>query len=213
MHAQNKISSIIKPSKSSNNSLDPKKNALLWVKFVEGDMNAFKTLYNSHYQMLYNYGSKYLKTSEVNDCIHDTFLTILKYKNTTTDVKNVKAYLFRSFRNQIFKNKKNKKIKLQFIEGTIPTKEDDNINTPILKELKQLIEKLSPREREIVYLKYFQGFDNFEISELLEIKYQTVRNILANAIKKLRTLCDDFTHLLFILFSEKKIKKSKILLF
>jgi len=163
--------------------------------------------------MLYNYGSKYLKTSEVTDCIHDTFLIILQYKNTHVEVKNVKAYLFRSFRNQIFKLKKTKKIKLHFIEGTIPSNDHSDNNDSILKELRQFIEKLSPREREIVYLKYFQGFDNFEISELLEIKYQTVRNILANAIKKLRALCDDFTHLLFILFSDKKIKKSKILIF
>ena len=188
---------------SQNNSTIESQEQL-WNSFIAGDMASFQTIYNSHYQMLFNFGKRYLNPSEVEDCIHDTFLNILNYKNHTTKVKNVKAYLFKSFRNQIFKVKKKAKLEFNLIEGTIPYEEDDHSKEIILKDLKKLIEKLSPREREIIYLKYFQNFNNFEISETLDIKYQTVRNILAGAIKKLRTLGEDYIHLLFLLFSEKE---------
>lgn len=193
--------------KLSHKKSDNKKLSLLWVQFIDGDMDAFKTIYNNHYQSLFNFGSRYLNPSEVKDCIHDTFLSILNYKNKSSDVKDVKSYLFRCLRNQIFKIKQNTKIEFSFIEGTIPAKNKDKNNEPILKEVKKLIEQLSPREREIVYLKYFQEFTNFEIAESLDIKYQTVRNILTGAIKKLRVLGDDFTHLLFLLFKNKKTEK------
>ena len=174
----------------------------LWALFVEGDSVAFNTIYNFYYQMLYNFGSRFLDASEVEDCMHDTFLNILKYKNSARDVTNVKAYLFKCFRNQIYKFKKKRKLEFNLIEGTVPYEEDNRDTELLLSRLKEIINKLSPREREIVYLKYFQGFNNIEISELLEINYQTVRNILANAIKKLRVLGENCIELLFLLFSK-----------
>ncbi len=173
-------------------------NEELWIKFLEGDMKAFHSIYNSHYKMLYNFGLKFLKPAKVEDCIHDTFLNILNYKTTISEVKNVKAYLFKSFRNQAFKLINSNKLDFNLVEGNIPSRDDDYDNEKSIIVLKQLIEKLSPREREIIYLKYFQGFNNIEISELLGIKYQTVRNILSGAIKKMRVLGDDFMHVLFI---------------
>lgn len=190
-----------KPLNDLQNNSTNESQEQLWDSFIDGNMASFQTIYNSNYQMLYNFGKRYLNPTEVEDCIHDTFLNILNYKNHTTKVKNVKAYLYKSFRNQIFKVKKKSKLEFNLIEDTIPYEEDDHSKEIILKELKQLIEKLSPREREIIYLKYYQNFNNFEISESLDIKYQTVRNILAGAIKKLRTLGDNYIQLLFLHFS------------
>lgn len=174
----------------------------LWSLFINGDMTAFNAIYSYHYEMLYNFGKRYLKSYEVEDCIHDTFLNILNSKNTKPEVRNIKAYLFICLRNQIYKYKKENKLEFSLIEGTIPNEDNDQNRDEILKELKKLIAQLSPREKELVYLKYFQNFNNFEISEMLDIKYQTVRNILAGAIKKLRILGNDYVHLLFLIFNK-----------
>jgi len=171
----------------------------LWILFLEGDIQAFHSVYSFHYQMLYNFGLKFLRPAKVEDCIHDTFLNILYYKDKIKNVKNVKAYLFKSFRNQAIKLLKDDKLDFNLIEGSIPQEEDNRDKEALLSQLKELILQLSPREREIVYLKYFQEFNNKEIAELLEIKYQTVRNILADAIKKMRVLGEDFVQLLFLI--------------
>lgn len=180
--------------------LKDKSQEQLWRLFIEGDMHAFNLIYSTHYQMLHNFGLKFLSTAEIEDAIHDTFLNLLSYKKSLKEVNNVKAYLFKCLRNQIFKIKKSNKLEFSLIEGTIQSDDETNDKEKALVELKKIILELSPREREIVYLKYFQSFNNKEIAELLDIKYQTVRNILANAIIKLRALGDDIIPLLFLLF-------------
>lgn len=192
----------MKKSLNSHNNSSQKSHSELWTSYVNGNQEAFKIIYNYYYQMLYNFGKRFLSASEIEDCIHDTFLNILKYKESSLEVKNVKAYLFKCFRNQVFKVKKNTQLEFDLNEGTIPYEEDNKDKELILKQLKKIIKELSPREREIVYLKYFQNFNNIEISELLDINYQTVRNILANAIKKLRVLGENYIELLFMLFNE-----------
>jgi RNA polymerase sigma factor (sigma-70 family) len=187
---------------SLQNSSNKNSQEDLWKLFMKGDMNAFHKIYDFHYQMMYNFGLRYINSNEVTDCVHDTFLNMIHYKDTISEVTNVKAYLFKSLRNHIYKVKKLKKREFDLIDGTIAYEEDNADKEKVLNELKLIIEKLSPREKEIIYLKYFQGFNNFEISELLDIKYQTVRNILAVAIKKLRKLGDNFIELLFLLFSK-----------
>lgn len=173
----------------------------LWLKFLKGDMTAFHHIYNFHYQMLYNFGLKFLKPALVEDCIHDTFLNILNYKENIKEVKNVKAYLFKSFRNQAVKTIKSNRLEFNLTEGSLAQEEDHSDKEKALIEIKKVILQLSPREREIVYLKYFQEFNNHEIAQLLGIKYQTVRNILAAAIKKLRLLSEDYVEFLIIIFS------------
>ncbi len=192
----------MKKSLSSHNDSNKKAHSDLWALFINGDQTAFHTIYSFYYQMLYNFGKRFLKSEEVEDCIHDTFLNILKYKSSEIEVSNVKAYLFKCLRNQIYKVKKTTSLEFDLNEGTVTYEDDDQDKELVLQQLKTIIDKLSPREREIVYLKYFQNFNNIEISELLEINYQTVRNTLANAIKKLRILGENYMELIFLLFSK-----------
>lgn len=184
----------------TSNILKDKSQEQLWMLFVEGDMHAFNLIYSAHYQMLHNFGVKFLSHSEIEDAIHDTFLNLLNYKKSLKEVNNVKGYLFKCLRNQIFKIKKSNKLEFSLVEETLQVDEQNNDKEEAIIELKKIIKQLSPREREIVYLKYFQQFNNKEIAELLDIKYQTVRNILANAIIKLRTLGNDIIQLLFLVF-------------
>lgn len=172
----------------------------LWALFINGDTEAFNLIYNFHYQMLYNFGKRFLNDSETQDAIHDTFLNILKYKNTTSEVKNIKAYLFRSLRNQIYKVKKAAQLDFELNNEIVQVEDNKQDKELIFKKLKEIIKELSPREQEIIYLKYFQNFNNIEISELLGINYQTVRNILGSAIKKLRVLGGSSHHIELLLF-------------
>ncbi len=98
----------------------------------------------------------------------------------------MKAYLFVSLRNLITNTNTSKKIIFQQIDPNISSEHNTSSKESILTELYKFLQKLSPRENEIIHLKYFQGFKNMEIAESLGLEYQTVRNTLNNAIKKLR---------------------------
>ncbi len=159
---------------------------LLWEQFIEGDMTSFQEIYETNYQRLYTFGLMYLTPDEVEDCIQNLFLYILQHRKSINRVKNVKAYLFVSLRNLITNANTSKKIVLQQIDPNLSSEHNTSSKESILTELYKFLQKLSPRENEIIHLKYFQGFKNMEIAESLGLEYQTVRNTLNNAIKKLR---------------------------
>ena len=158
----------------------------LWTAFVKGDMPSFRVIYETHYQLLYNFGLKYLQESEVEDCIQSMFLYILQHRKSSSKVKNVKAYLTVSLRNTIFKFKKNKEFNYVFIENLLIAEQVSISKEKLVIEVQKILAKLTPRENEIIKLKYFQNYKNMEIAEHLGIKYQTVRNILHNAFKKIK---------------------------
>jgi len=168
----------------STNELSPE---LLWKQFTKGDMASFHKIYENNYQNLYNFGLNYLAPDEVEDCIQNLFLYILQHRKSIKRIKKVEAYLFISFRNQISKIKKSKLI-FQQIDADLNIEQSPYSKESIIGELLNLLENLSPRENEIIHLKYYQDFKNIEIAELLGIEYQTVRNTLNNALKRLRTV-------------------------
>ena len=48
------------------------------------------------------------------------------------------------------------------------------------------IEQLSNRQKEIIYLKFYNGLSYEEISAVTQLKYQSVRNLFSVALKELR---------------------------
>jgi len=160
---------------------------ILWRNFIEGDMSSFRCLYTKYYQNLFSFGLNYLNSSETEDAIQNLFLYILQSRKSLSKVKNVKAYLFISFRNQIIKQRKAKNLAYVTIDlEAIIDVPNNAIKESTIKELFTYIKRLSPRENEIIQLKYFQKYKNQEIASSLNIKCQTVRNILTNAINKLK---------------------------
>jgi len=178
---------------------------LIWSEFLEDDMSAFHVIYRENYQLLFSFAMRFLSDKSASeDCLQTLFLHILSSRHKLPKVKSVKAYLMKSLRNQILNSKRAKINEFPLVADSEFDFKKKGLNESVYKQLKELIDKLSPRERELVYLKYFHGFRSTEISELLDIEYQTVRNILSNAISKMRKLGDDVLQLLLLIISNQK---------
>ena len=50
------------------------------------------------------------------------------------------------------------------------------------------LDELSPRQREIIYLRFYQNLSYEEIADIMDLNYQTSRNLLYKAIRSLRGL-------------------------
>ncbi len=74
-----------------------------WKSFSKGDMISFRRIYSDFYPKLFNFGLLFLNKYEVENLIQDTFLYILQHRINLSNIKNVKSYLFTSFRNRISK--------------------------------------------------------------------------------------------------------------
>lgn len=64
----------------------------------------------------------------------------------------------------------------------IAEQENEEKRTRVLNAVKQL----SPRQKEIIYLKYYQNLSYTQLEEVMSINYQVARNLLHQAMKMLK---------------------------
>lgn len=174
----------------------------LWQGLCSGDRNALAKLFTSTFESLYRYGYRIIPNSEkVRDAIQEVYYQLWKYRKNLSKPGSVRAYLFISLRRELLNRKKaalrREEIdKKYFDEEFDPllnyTKWDEilNLQEKESKELKKAIKKLTPRQREVIYLKYFEGLSTDEISKILEIRAQSIYNFLSEAVKMLRSFLD-----------------------
>lgn len=157
------------------------------------------SIYNLYVDDLFTYGTYLGYNREVvKDAIHDLFLKFLDDKNILNDVSNIKFYLFRSLRNRLLDMYKYQKehiglneyfaVEMQFniqvnVEDLIIEKEEQ---MQIKDEIEQMLNTLTDRQREIIYLRYIQEYDYNQISELLQINVHSCRKLVSKAICSLR---------------------------
>tara|TARA_R110000796_G_scaffold35017_1_gene89978 strand:+ start:65928 stop:66503 length:576 start_codon:yes stop_codon:yes gene_type:complete len=180
-------------------NISPEKST--WFLFVQGDLNVFSAIFRGYYPILHNYGLKISEnTSITEDCLQDFFLYLYENRENLGEVNNVKSYLFVSFRRAMFKKLKKERIFTDFEEDFEFSKnfEFSPEEIAIQKEFTSLqkqtlafiLNDLSVREKEVVYLKYYSNLKTNDISDVMGISYQSVLNTLQKAFIKLRATAE-----------------------
>ncbi|PSL33690.1 RNA polymerase sigma factor [Dyadobacter jiangsuensis] len=169
----------------------------LWSQFKAGNPDALGQLADIHYRSLLNYGTKFSRDLEfIRDCIQDVYLQLWERKLFLAEDTVVKPYLFKSLRNKIFKES----IRLKRLgessellfepedsSGTIESSLiEDELQNRELYRLNRIISGLSKRQREVVYLRYYQGLGNDEIAEIMDIGKPGVANLLSKTLREMR---------------------------
>ncbi|MFT3934573.1 MAG: sigma-70 family RNA polymerase sigma factor [Chitinophagaceae bacterium] len=171
-----------------------------WLLSIQkGDEQALASLMRKYYSDLYNYGTRFTQDdSLVKDAIQEVFISLWQRRQSVGVILSPKFYLLRAIKNKVLKSldsayRKN-------LQGR-PEEYDFFHEFPVEKiiimqqssdekaeRLKRIIALLSKREKEVVYLKYYQYLDNGQIAELMNIGRQSVYNLLHDAIRKLKEL-------------------------
>ena len=56
----------------------------IWIRFKDGDLDAFGEIYEEYIDLMYDYGSKITQDKDlVKDCIQDLFVDLYKYGEKT----------------------------------------------------------------------------------------------------------------------------------
>lgn len=166
-----------------------------WKKVLQDDMQALELIYKNYYPDLLVYARKLANDSNIaEDAIQDTFLYLWQNRKNIGPIESLKFYLIRSVRNAclLLIKKKNKLGSLEDVDTHLkliiqPSElrlRDENLSMNI--QLKKSLDDLSPRQSEIIFLKFYNNLDYEEISEVLNINYQSVVNHVHKAIQKLR---------------------------
>ena len=89
----------------------------------------------------------------------------------------------------------------EFLLAVKQVQSSDNIE--IAKKssfVQKMLDKLSPRQREIIYLRYFRDMDIEEIVTTIGINKQSIYNLLSSALKIMRKHKIEEAVSLFVLF-------------
>ena len=157
------------------------------------------SIYNRYVDDLYTY-ALYLGFEKgiIMDAIHDVFCKFAASEKLLQDVSNIKFYLFKSLKNRLYDIYKARKeyaelsaIDLQETPFNIQVTIEERLigqeeQQQIKNQLAEMLESLTERQREIVYLRYVQEYDYAQISELLNISVHGCRKLLSKAMQNLR---------------------------
>lgn len=188
-----KVSTRERFHRRKNNDLDE-----VWAKIRSGDSDALAKLFCLTYSWLFNYGYKIVPREDfIKDAIQELFLNLWKKRDDIDKANYVKSYLFSSLRRIIFRRlekQKNRKVR-NFDYRKNMFEDVCNIEELIIhfevekKKKEQLIiaiKSLSGRQKEAIYLKFYNGLSNTEISEVMGINQQSVYNHVSKAISRLQ---------------------------
>lgn len=169
-----------------------------WQLFLGGDKNALSQIFLGRYDDLYHYGLKLCgKEDVVKDAIQDLFLKLWKNRDNLKPIQSVKPYLFKSLRHHIQDS-----IELQKSYVQIDNSSDDSIfeityshedflinnqvNEDIKKKVIKALNELTSRQREAIYLRYFEDLEFETIAIIMETNVQSVRNTIYRGMEVMR---------------------------
>ena len=169
----------------------------LWSMFLSGDQTALTKIADIHYRGLYNYGYRFSQDSEfVRDCLQEVFMELWERREKLSQTSFVKSYLLKALRHKMINESlRFKKFKIhehlpflsEFDEKSVESLiiESDSFNEKS-DRLKSIISKLTNRQQEVIYLRFYHGLEYPEITQIMGMERQSVANLLHRSLKQIK---------------------------
>ena len=170
--------------------MDDKQDLKIWNDFKDGHHSAFTLIYNQHIDLLYAYGTKICSDDNlVKDCIQEVFIKLFERRDQIRNLGSIKFYLFKSLKNSLIDSlslhKKMRGVSEDIEFGIEYSAEkywiDNEIGDSQKKKIQNALNKLTSKQKEIIYLRYNQGLSFAQIADILGVnagsaKKQTLPN-------------------------------------
>lgn len=167
---------------------------LLWNRLRAGEREALGQLYDLHARALHRYGRRILHDDQtVWDAVHDVFVDVWKYRETLTVGADGRFYLLRALRNRLVRRVSEA---TRWTDAEPEWADDWTAETAWVEQetdaerqrnLREALGALTPRQREIIRLKFFDERSYEEIANLLHVNKQSVHNLMLRALEVLRS--------------------------
>jgi RNA polymerase sigma factor (sigma-70 family) len=172
-------------------------DSVIWARFKEGDKDAYASIYSRYSSLLFRYGCKVIADREVvKDCLHDLFTEIWKNKSNLGNPESVKNYLVKSLRNKLLRelSKQAKFVDEENVEegayGEVCSHEANLIYSQEKgereKQLVNALKKLTNRQKEIIFLLYYNNLSPAEVASIMSVSVRTIYNTTFAAIQSLK---------------------------
>ncbi len=155
-------------------------------KAIKGDDEAFYYLINSNKEQLYRIGYSYLKNKDdALEAIQETTFRAYKKIHKLKNPQYFKTWLIRILINYCIDEQARRKKISSFTNNNVSSIEYDKDDKLVVEAV---IEKLKPKYREIIVLKYFEDMTISEIAYLKECPEGTIKTRLSRALERLRNI-------------------------
>jgi len=165
-----------------------------WIATLKGSSEAFESLYDLVYRELFAYGMMLGYSREaVKDGIQHLFLELWEKRDRLSPVDNIKSYLMTWLR-RILNDRRLLDEKLAITNyrsnDNAPSHETVLIQQESIREastrLIQALESLTPKQRQVIDLRFFQNKSYEQIASETGNSQRTIYNLVYEAIKVLK---------------------------
>lgn len=165
---------------------------LVWKEFRNGSELAFTAIYKRYATDLYHYGERLTGNKQIiEDSLHDLFVELWRQRSNYKPVRHLKFYLFKSFRHRLIKNlQRYKRVAGPHdIEACLSVEiewPDEQYAEVQRKLMAESINGLSEREKQAVFLRFYDELTYEEIASLMSISTKSTYKLMYRALDALR---------------------------
>ncbi|GBD12555.1 ECF RNA polymerase sigma factor SigM [bacterium HR24] len=159
--------------------------------------NAFSDAFQAFYPRIFSFILARTRDQHVaEDLTAEAFVRAYRYWDRLRHEEALASWLFRIAKNLVASHRRRTRTLERALDraahlpqdgnGTLPDPEEVVLHKEDLARLKRLLSRLSPREQEVLSLRFEWGMDSRQIGELLGLSDVHVRVIIYRALGRLR---------------------------
>jgi RNA polymerase sigma-70 factor, ECF subfamily len=179
----------------------------LIVRLKAGDQTAFELLFHFYYSGLVMYSTQFTADRmDAEEIVQDFFVRFWQKHQQILLTDSLKGYLFLSVKNSCLNYLKHKKVEERYIQKMVELSSrhiaydpDLYLASELQEKVKNAIDLLPEKCREIFIMSRIQGLKNEEIATNLNISKRTVETQISKALKVLRVELKDYIGLMILL--------------
>ncbi len=150
-------------------------------------MNSFEKIYRDNYKSTLRVAIKIIGNRSIAaDIVQEVFIVLYKKLKNREEINNYKAWLYRLTYNKsvdYFRMTKNDNY-TEYNENDPEYTDQDSYDTETINRLREALTKMKPKDKLLMIL-YSEGLSYREISEVTNIKYNSVGKTISRTIEKL----------------------------
>ena len=179
----------------------PAGDAELVRRIRAGDERALEVVFRSHYAGMASFVQRFVRSPDLaEELVQDVFLKLWTKREQLAEIETLRTYLFRAARNTALNYLRRVKLERRWAEEqgteteplTTFAADDDTVEQEVATAVKQAIDRLPPRCREIFLMSRDGGLTYAEIARSLDISVKTVETQMGRALKSLRSSLHHF---------------------
>lgn len=170
---------------------------------LQGDEQVFREIFEKYHTRLCYFASTFLTTGQdVEDVVQETFVKFWQRREHFPDLNSVKAFLYITVKNRCLNIYKHDKVVRKY-EGLLEEGWENDamtriIESEVLENVFQALEKLPAGCRNVLHLSYFEGMKHKDIANHLQVSVNTVKTQKMRGLHLLKSLLKRSSFLLLL---------------